>query len=138
MKHALCTLLSVAALSAHADESKIVQAPIDFSGFREQEQYSPLDHSSHPMLEAEQKRQGQNVPRGSRQPKMTAGVFDFQLVNVSQLITLLYGEAVKTPYVIAPEVLQDQRLVSFRYNTKRGDLKAFLALFLDSLGFGVV
>ncbi|WP_246831128.1 type II secretion system protein GspD [Pandoraea sp. SD6-2] len=117
--------------------NEIVPAPIDFNGFKDQEEYSPLDYSSRPLLEAEQRRQAQITSLGSRQRRMTAGTFDFQLVSVSQLITLLYGEAVKTPYVIAPEVLQDQRLISFRYDTKHGDLKTFLKLFLDSLGFGV-
>ncbi|MDM8356036.1 type II secretion system protein GspD [Pandoraea communis] len=125
------------ALSFPGLANEIVPAPIDFNGFKEQDEYSPLDYSSRPMLEAEQRRQAKNASLGTRPRKMTAGAFDFQLVSVSQLITLLYGEAVKTPYVIAPEVLQDQRLISFRYDTKHGDLKAFLKLFLDSLGFGV-
>ncbi|MCI3206456.1 type II secretory pathway protein [Pandoraea capi] len=88
------------------------------------------------MLEAELDRERQ-AKRATLLKTAGRGVFDFQLVSVSQLLTLLYGEAVKTPYVISPEVLQDQRLVSFRYDTKHGDLKTFLVLFLDSLGFSV-
>ncbi|VVE74040.1 Type II secretory pathway, component PulD [Pandoraea anapnoica] len=135
----LALLVSVLAFSmpAYSNEGKSTPAPIDFTGFAPDEEYSPLDYSSHPMLEAEQKRAAQERSRRSRAQRPANGSFDFQLVSVSQLVTLLYGEAVKTPYVIAPEVLQDQRLVSFRYNTKHGDLKAFLSMFLDSLGFGV-
>ncbi|VVE53167.1 type II secretion system protein GspD [Pandoraea commovens] len=124
-------------LSALATEAKTVPAPIDFSGFKAEAEYSPLDYSSRPMLEAEQKQRAKSRTRIAPLQGKTNGSFDFQLVSVSQLVTLLYGEAVKTPYVIAPEVLQDQRLVSFRFNTKNGDLKAFLSMFLDSLGFGV-
>ncbi|VVE88032.1 Type II secretory pathway, component PulD [Pandoraea bronchicola] len=131
------SVLLLACAVAFANDTKIVPAPIDFNGFMPQDEYSPLDYSSRPMLEAELRQKRMEPPPLARLKKPSNGAFDFQLVNVSQLVTLLYGEAVKTPYVIAPEVLQDQRLVSFRYDTKHGDLKAFLALFLESLGFAV-
>lgn len=69
--------------------------------------------------------------------QITRGRFDFQFVRVAQLVSLLYGEAMKTPYVIAPEVLDDGRLVSFRYDARSGHLREFLAVFLASLGFEV-
>lgn len=131
------SVLSLACMAAFATETKPAPAPIDFNGFMPQDEYSPLDYSSRPMLEAELRQKRIEAPSVARLRKPNNGAFDFQLVNVSQLVTLLYGEAVKTPYVIAPEVLQDQRLVSFRYDTKHGDLKTFLALFLESLGFAV-
>ncbi|VVE20411.1 type II secretion system protein GspD [Pandoraea cepalis] len=137
MKRIISSLLWTACAAALASETAPVPAPIDFNGFLPQEEYSPLDLTSRPMLEAELRRKRNEAPPAARLKKPLTGVFDFQLVNVSQLVTLLYGEAVKTPYVIAPEVLQDQRLVSFRYDTRHGDLKSFLALFLESLGFGV-
>ncbi|VVD67604.1 type II secretory pathway protein [Pandoraea soli] len=66
-----------------------------------------------------------------------SGKFDFQFVNVAQLVSLLYGEAIKTSYVISPEVLDDQRMVSMRFDTKRRDIRPFLVTFLESLGFGI-
>ncbi|SOZ35593.1 type II secretion system protein GspD [Cupriavidus neocaledonicus] len=60
--------------------------------------------------------------------------FDFQFVQVAQVLQVIYGEAIKTPYVLAPDVLTDQRTVSFRYDASSGDLRAFLGAFLDTLG----
>ena len=60
--------------------------------------------------------------------------FDIAGVSVSQAVHLLYAEALKRDYVIAPEVLSDQRLVSFRYQAGSGDLEAFAKRFLESLG----
>ncbi|MCD4500155.1 type II secretion system protein GspD [Chromobacterium vaccinii] len=61
--------------------------------------------------------------------------FDFQGVSVAQVIALLYGEVLKQPYVLDPKVLSDQRLVSFRFDASKGELRIFLRAFLDSLGF---
>ena len=63
--------------------------------------------------------------------------FDFQSVGVSQVIGLVYMDAFKSPYVIAPEVLQDARLVSFRFDAASGDLRVFWRSFLDALGYVV-
>ena len=63
--------------------------------------------------------------------------FDFQGVNVAQVIALLYGEVLKQPYVLDPNVLGDQRLVSFRFDASKGELLTFLRAFLDSLGFAI-
>ncbi|EEG06919.1 type II secretion system protein GspD [Pseudogulbenkiania ferrooxidans] len=63
--------------------------------------------------------------------------FDFQGVNVAQVIALLYGEVLKQPYVLDPNVLGDQRLVSFRFDASKGELRTFLRAFLDSLGFAI-
>lgn len=62
---------------------------------------------------------------------------DFQAVNVSQVVGLVYVDAMPAPFVIAPEVLDDKRLVSFRFNSTDGDLFAFWRSFLDSLGYSV-
>jgi len=43
----------------------------------------------------------------------------------------------QTPYVILPEVLEDKRSVSFRFDCTRGDIRKGLEDFLDALGFGV-
>lgn len=63
--------------------------------------------------------------------------FDFQSVNVAQVISLVYLEALKQPYVIDPSVLKDDRLVSFRFDTGSGNLKSFWREFVDSLGFQI-
>ncbi|MEB0137649.1 MULTISPECIES: type II secretory pathway protein [unclassified Undibacterium] len=63
--------------------------------------------------------------------------FDFQSICVAQVIQLIYSEALKTPYVLDPEILTDGRLVSFRYANDKGDLKIFLQVFLESLGYSL-
>lgn len=63
--------------------------------------------------------------------------FDFQSVAVAQIISLVYLEALKQAYVIDPAVLKDDRLVSFRFDAGKADLKAFWGNFLDSLGFQI-
>lgn len=60
---------------------------------------------------------------------------DFQGINVAQVIALLYGEVLKQPYVLDPKVLVDQRMVSFRFDGNKGELRSFLRAFIDSLGF---
>ncbi|MBK9617197.1 MAG: hypothetical protein IPO35_17470 [Uliginosibacterium sp.] len=62
---------------------------------------------------------------------------DFKGINVAQAVQLVYSEALATPYVIDPALLADERFVSFRYSTDKGDLHAFLKTFLDSLGYEV-
>lgn len=80
-------------------------------------------------------------PDTTRQPlaglNLRAKRLDFQFVSVGQLVSLIYGETLDTPFVIDPAVLADTRLISFRYNAKDGDLRGFLAFFLDSLGYQV-
>ena len=64
--------------------------------------------------------------------------FDFKSVNVAQVIQLIYGEVLVTPYVLDPEVLNDARAVSFRYSSEKGDVRTFVKTFLDSLGYTAV
>ena len=47
--------------------------------------------------------------------RASSGHIDFQFVNVAQLVSLLCGEAIKSPYVIPPKVLDHQRMVSMRF-----------------------
>ncbi|MBY4704681.1 type II secretory pathway protein [Ralstonia insidiosa] len=63
---------------------------------------------------------------------------DLRFVNVAQVIDLVYADMLQTQYVIAPEVLGDTRLVSFRFDRVKGDIRDVLGDFLASLGFGVV
>ncbi|MEN7433722.1 type II secretory pathway protein [Chromobacterium sp. TRC.1.1.SA] len=62
--------------------------------------------------------------------------FDFQGVPVAQVVQLVYTDALKSGYVLDPKVLQDTRVVSFRFDGK-GDLRAFWRAFMDSLGYQV-
>lgn len=61
--------------------------------------------------------------------------FNLQGIQVSEVIQIIYSEVVKTPYVLEPEVFNDSRLVSFRYNNSKGDIQPFLNDFLDTLGY---
>ncbi|WP_234267631.1 type II secretion system protein GspD [Hydrogenophaga sp. NFH-34] len=63
--------------------------------------------------------------------------FDLAGVSVSQAIGLMYGEVMKTDFVIDPEVLSDQRLVTFRYKPKDGPIRPFVVEFLRALGYAV-
>lgn len=63
--------------------------------------------------------------------------FDFRSLHVAQAVQLIYAEAIKEAYVIDPEVLTDQRNVSFRYDSAKGDLRLFIKSFFDSLGLEV-
>lgn len=69
------------------------------------------------------------------QGRSTPARFDFASIGVGQVIQLLYAEVLSSPFVLDPEVIADVRSVSFRYSTEKGDLKAFLRSFLDSLGY---
>jgi general secretion pathway protein D len=63
---------------------------------------------------------------------------DFRSVSVAQVIGLVYMEAIKVPYVLAPEILRDERMVSFRFDAAQGDMRVFWKGFLDSLGYTVM
>lgn len=68
----------------------------------------------------------------------SAARFDFRGVRVAEAVQLIYGEALQDAFVLDPEVLTDQRVVSFRYAAANGDLRPFARSFLDSLGLEVV
>ncbi|GHD66076.1 type II secretion system protein GspD [Jeongeupia chitinilytica] len=75
------------------------------------------------------------VPSSQNREVSTSAKFDFQSTSISQVIQLVYAEALKQPYVIDPAVLQDARLVSFRFDTSQGDLSAFWRAFMRELGY---
>lgn len=67
-----------------------------------------------------------------------AGVrFELDGVPVSQVLRVIYSEALKTDYVLDPAALADARPVSFRYESAKGGIRPFLAKFLDSMGYQV-
>ncbi len=83
------------------------------------------------------------IPKGATLLSQTVGdksnvaKFDLQGTSVSQVISLVYMEAFKQAYVIDPAVLRDDRIVSFRFDASKGDMRQFWIDFLDSLGFAV-
>lgn len=85
------------------------------------------------MLVVATQSMGQTPPPNAPKPAS----FNFQAINVAQVVQLLYSEALTTPYVIDPDVLTDGRSVSFRYASGKGDIRAFLKTFLESLGITI-
>jgi type II secretory pathway component GspD/PulD (secretin) len=63
--------------------------------------------------------------------------YDFTDVSVAQVLQVIFGDSLKTPYVLGPDVANDQRVISFRWSSDKGDLHAFLGRFLDSLGYSI-
>ena len=63
--------------------------------------------------------------------------FQLDSVPVSQVLRVMYSEVLKTPYVIEPSALKDERLVSFRWDSARGDVRTFLDRFLGAMGYQV-
>ncbi len=61
--------------------------------------------------------------------------FELDAVSVAQVMRLVYGEVLRSPYVLDPAVVGDARLVSFRWDSESGDLRAFMRSFLDALGY---
>lgn len=72
----------------------------------------------------------------SAAPATTPTRFDFRSIGIAQVVQLVYAEAMPGSYVIDPEVLKDERLVSFRYDGAQ-PLKTFMSVFFDSLGLEV-
>ncbi|MBU9542859.1 type II secretion system protein GspD [Burkholderia multivorans] len=73
------------------------------------------------------------------QPKMTDGNnFQFNNINLNNLLSIVFGEVMSKNYVLSPEIMQDQRQVSFRYSKKKdGDIEPFITTFLKGLGYNV-
>lgn len=63
--------------------------------------------------------------------------FNFRAVAVSEVVQLIYGQALKVPFVLDPEALSDTRPVAFRYSSEDGDLQGFVRHFLASLGYAI-
>ena len=54
-------------------------------------------------------------------PNNEPASFDLREIRVAQVVQLVYGEVIKTPYMLEPEVLADNRIISFRYGARQGD-----------------
>lgn len=55
---------------------------------------------------------------------------DFQRAKVSMIVDAVYHDVLKGHYVLSPEILMDERIVSFRFNgpSVRGDLERMLEM----------
>ena len=62
---------------------------------------------------------------------------DLSKVSVTNAVHLVYAELNKSNYVLDPEIVNDQRLISFRYSSEKPGLKPFLTNFLNSLGYSI-
>lgn len=76
-----------------------------------------------------------SVSAADKKPPLT---FELDSVSVSQVVRVIFNDVVKSPYVLDPSVVKDERLVSFRWDSSKGEIKPFLRIFLDALGYQVV
>lgn len=77
------------------------------------------------------------VPSSAYTLPTAADKFDFQSVSLAKVISLLYQHAFKQAYVVDSVVLNDDRLVSFRFDASQGDLRRFWLSFLNAHGFEI-
>jgi len=64
-------------------------------------------------------------------------LFDLSGIEVGQVVGVIYKDALTTPYVLAPELVGDKRVISFRFGGSVGGVRADLVRLLDSLGYAV-
>jgi len=69
--------------------------------------------------------------------KTTDLAFELSGVQVGRIVNVIYSDALGTPYVLSPEVLADQRLISFRFSGSQQAVRSDLHKLLDSLGYAV-
>jgi general secretion pathway protein D len=62
--------------------------------------------------------------------------FDLSRIRVSEVVQLLYRDVLKTPYVALPDVVADDRIVSFRLASTK-QVHADVVKLLDSFGLSV-
>lgn len=117
MKKLFFSLLLVSCLAQGQEVPPLPPLPSDISG--EAYMHAPVS-------------QVQRVVRVT-----SASAFDLQGVSVAEVVQLIYANAIKTPYMLAPDVLADNRPLSFRWSSGYGSLEIFLLQFLDSLGYKV-
>ncbi len=78
-------------------------------------------------------------PSFNAEPKKSEDYnLNFQNVSIANLMTIIFSEINQKSFVLSTKVLQDERVISFRFDKKKnGDLYSFLALFLDNLGYSL-
>lgn len=70
-------------------------------------------------------------------PPPPALAFELAGVQVGRIVNVIYADALKAPFVISPEVLADQRLVSFRFSGSAASVRSDLVKLLESLGYAI-
>jgi type II secretory pathway component GspD/PulD (secretin) len=60
---------------------------------------------------------------------------NFNNISISNLSTAIFTEILQKNFVLSPKVIQDERVVSFRYNRKSGNLESYLVSFYKDLGY---
>ncbi|MCO3302543.1 hypothetical protein FA204_34635, partial [Pseudomonas aeruginosa] len=64
--------------------------------------------------------------------------FDLSGVPIGQVAQIFYADAFKKPFILAPEVLEDQRPVSLRVQGTAAQVRADFVRLLDAFGYSVV
>lgn len=65
--------------------------------------------------------------------------FEFDAVPLSDLVRLVYLQAYpEISYTLDPQLLQDKRLVSFRWTPNHGNFRDVFIYFLRSLGYSLL
>jgi general secretion pathway protein D len=80
----------------------------------------------------------QPAPRGlaaDNAPDRLPVVIDLQGVSLAQVVHLVYKEISPASYVLAPDLVADQRAVSLRWSGMPRQLPGFLSTWLDTLGY---
>jgi len=62
--------------------------------------------------------------------------FSLSHIKISEAVEIMYSQVLKTPFVIQSDVLADERMVSFRFNTG-SDARQEIGRFLTTVGLAV-
>ena len=68
-------------------------------------------------------------------PEKLPVVIDLQAVSLAQVVHLVYKEISPSSYVLAPDLVADQRPVSLRWTGLPAQLPAFMNAWLETLGY---
>jgi len=56
------------------------------------------------------------------------------MLTVADALRIIYFQVLQTPFIFDPAVMADQRYVTFRWDTRKGDIRPFLKTLLFGLG----
>ncbi|MBV5292432.1 MAG: hypothetical protein JZU58_08755 [Curvibacter lanceolatus] len=88
----------------------------------------------------------QSIPQGlpaltieATKPQQQQDEINFNQITLNNLLTVIFTEIETKNFVLSPQVLNDTRLVSFRYNKKKnGSIVSFMTPMLQDLGYTVL
>ena len=72
---------------------------------------------------------------GAQSPDRLPVVIDLQAVSLAQVVHLVYKEISPASYVLAPDLVADQRPVSLRWTGLPAQLPGFMGAWLETLGY---